>query len=117
LVSDRCKFCVSQEQFPDPTARKLLGNGRFCFALAKHYQKTSRNQPRGMKKIRSAKQIKGVSIKEADNGLEAEKARLREKDPSEWTVSDVGKWLDFIDMGQYKMVFIENRLDNSLDLV
>jgi len=38
LITDR-RSCVSQEQFLGPPERKLLGNGRFCFALAKQYQK------------------------------------------------------------------------------
>ncbi len=50
-----------------------------------------------------------ASAGKPDNGLDAERARLQEKYPMEWTVSEVAKWLDCIDMGQYKMVFIENR--------
>lgn len=67
-----------------------------------------------MKKIRTQNSQKSVkSNLSGDNGAEAEKARLREKDPHEWTVGDVGKWLDFIDMGQYKMVFIENSISGA----
>lgn len=48
-----------------------------------------------------------------DNGSAAELARLQAKDPTTWTVSEVGKWLDFIEMGQYKLVFIENSISGA----
>ena len=85
---------------------KRLSNRR-----RKKEDKLSLKRSSSMKKIRSNKPLGKAGAKEgaSDNGLEAEKARLREKDPAEWTVSDVGKWLDCIDMGQYKIVFIENR--------
>eukprot|EP00794_Sanderia_malayensis_P012635 gene12636-13933_t len=35
-------------------------------------------------------------------------ASLSEKSVMEWTAEDVGIWLDFINMGQYKDTFIEN---------
>ncbi len=58
----------------------------------------------------SASSSKGDAL---DNGSSAELARLQAKDPTTWTVSEVGKWLDFLELGMYKIVFIENSISGA----
>jgi len=60
-----------------------------------------------------AKADKGDQAKAYDNGTNAELMRLQAKDPTTWTVSEVGKWLDFIELGQYKIIFIENSISGA----
>ena len=38
---------------------------------------------------------------------------LSEKSYTEWTAEDVGFWLDFIKMGQYKETFVENDIQGT----
>jgi len=68
-----------------------------------------------MKKIKGKDNTRDGKEKEAngDNGSTAELARLQAKDPTTWTVSEVGKWLDFIELGQYKLIFIENSISGA----
>jgi PAS domain-containing protein len=68
-----------------------------------------------MKKIKGKDNARDGKEKDVagDNGSTAELARLQAKDPTTWTVSEVGKWLDFIELGQYKLIFIENSISGA----
>ncbi|KAL6070829.1 PAS domain Sbox domain containing protein [Balamuthia mandrillaris] len=71
-----------------------------------------------MRKIKGTTKSKGSGPGSVVSGVNedasaAELARLQAKDPRTWTVSEVGKWLDFIDMSQYKIVFIENSISGA----
>jgi PAS domain S-box-containing protein len=46
-------------------------------------------------------------------GLEAEKKGLSNKDPLDWTVADVGQWLGFMGLGEYRITFIENSIGGN----
>lgn len=40
-------------------------------------------------------------------------ARLRRVDPQEWTVADVGVWLDWLRMSEYRAEFIKNAVSGA----
>jgi len=65
-----------------------------------------------MKKIKG-KDTGKKEVPASDNGNAAELARLQAKGATMWTVSEVGKWLDFIELGQYKLIFIENSISGA----
>jgi len=57
--------------------------------------------------------IKGTSPAASTKGKEADLTRLMAKDPSTWAVNEVGMWLDFIELGEYKINFIENSISGQ----
>eukprot|EP01098_Paradermamoeba_levis_P011429 TRINITY_DN488_c0_g2_i1.p1 TRINITY_DN488_c0_g2~~TRINITY_DN488_c0_g2_i1.p1 ORF type:complete len:575 (+),score=222.84 TRINITY_DN488_c0_g2_i1:89-1813(+) len=44
---------------------------------------------------------------------EIELLQLQAKDPMSWSVSDVGLWLNFVDLAEYKITFIENSISGA----
>jgi SAM domain (Sterile alpha motif) len=44
---------------------------------------------------------------------EAEYDRLLKKPPLTWSVSEVGQWLNFINLEEYKISFLENSISGA----
>lgn len=40
-------------------------------------------------------------------------SRLKRTDPSEWTVSDVGVWLDWLSLSEYRAEFMKNAVSGA----
>jgi len=70
--------------------------------------------PSGLKTVTPTASNASLKLDEPRfEGAEAEKKNLANKDPLDWTVADVGQWLGFMGLGEYRITFIENSIGGN----